>query len=69
MKKVTCVVRGMLYTKYVDTVPVTAVDVDFPLTGKIDTGFIRGTVYTKCAYTVPVFALDQYFPLLLKKVF
>ena len=37
-----------MYTKCVQTVPVTAADEDFPLKLKKVTRFSGGTVYTKC---------------------
>ena len=45
-------------TKYVYTVPLTALEVDFLSNLKIVCCFVRGTVYTKCVYTVPLTALD-----------
>ena len=45
------------------TLPITAVDVHFPLTCKKITGLIRGTVYTKFVYTFPYASIDVDFPL------
>ena len=57
-----------MYTKYVYTVPITAVDTDFPLTMKRNTQVLRGTMYRKCVYTVPITAVDTDFPLTLKEI-
>ena len=68
LKKVTDVRRGTVYTKCVQTVPVTAVDEDFPLNLKNVTDVIRGKVYRKCVQTVPVTTVDADFLLKLKKL-
>ena len=57
-----------MYTKCVYTVPITAVDTDFPLTMKRNTQVVRGTMYTKCVYIVPITAVDTDFPLTLKEI-
>ena len=44
----TDVIRGTVYAKCVYTVPVTAVDANFPLTWNKVNDAIMGTVYAKC---------------------
>ena len=46
-------------TKYVYTVPATAIDESYPFNLKQINDIIQGTVSTKCIYTVPSTALDE----------
>ena len=50
-------------TKFVYTVPATALDESYPLNLKKITDIIRGTVSTKCVYTVSETALDESYTL------
>ena len=56
-----------MYTRCLYTVPITAVDIDFPFTLNRDTHVARGTMDRNCVYTVPITAVDTDFPLNLQE--